>query len=80
VVGFRVLDAQRASYGATNYLDYLRNAVQTSQKKYVEGQNWESLREDTRSAESEIWRNVDGLAEAIGVKVIEYKVQDLQLE
>jgi regulator of protease activity HflC (stomatin/prohibitin superfamily) len=77
-VRFRVLDAKRASYGAADYLDYLRTAVRTYQKKYVEGQNWESLREDTRSAESEILRNVDGLAEAVGVKVLEYEVKDLQ--
>jgi regulator of protease activity HflC (stomatin/prohibitin superfamily) len=77
-VRFRILDAQRASYGAADYRDYLRSAVQTFQKKYVEGQKWESLREDTRSAESEILRDVDGLAETVGVKVLEYEVKDLQ--
>jgi regulator of protease activity HflC (stomatin/prohibitin superfamily) len=33
---FQVLDAQRASYGAADYLDFLRTLVRTSQKRYVE--------------------------------------------
>jgi regulator of protease activity HflC (stomatin/prohibitin superfamily) len=77
---FRVLDAQRASYGAADYLDSLRELVRTSQKRYVEGETWDSLREDSRSLEREVLRNVEAPAEAVGVIVLEYEVRDLQLQ
>jgi regulator of protease activity HflC (stomatin/prohibitin superfamily) len=76
---FRVLDAQRASYGTADYRDSLRVLMRTSQKHYVAGQTWDSLRQDSRSLESEVLRNADALAETIGVKVLEYTVRDLQL-
>ena len=78
-IRFLVLDAQRASYGAADYLNFLRELVRTSQKRYVEGETWDSLRENSRSLEREVLRSVEAPAEAIGVKVLEYKVRDLQL-
>jgi len=78
-LSFLVLDAQRASYGAADYLASLRQLVRTSQKRYVEGETWDSLREDRRSLEREVLRNVEAPAEAVGVKVLKYEVQDLQL-
>ena len=76
---FRILDAQRASYGAADYLDFLRALVRTSQRRYIEGKTWDALREDTRSLEGEVMSNVDAPAEAVGVKVLEYHVRDLQV-
>lgn len=77
---FRVLDAQRASYGASDYLEFLRQLVRTSQKRYVEGKTWDSLREDRRSLEREVLRNVEAHAETVGVTFLEYEVRDLQLQ
>ena len=79
-VQFRVLDPQRASYGAANYLDSLRQLVRTSQKRYVESQIWDSLREDRRSLEEDVVRNAEGPADAFGVRVLKCEVQDLQLQ
>ncbi len=76
---FLVLDAQRASYGAADYLNFLRELVRTSQKRYVEGETWDSIREDRASLEREVLRKVEASAEAVGVKVLEYEVRDLQL-
>jgi hypothetical protein len=54
--------------------------VRASQKRYIEGEAWDSLRENTRLLENEVLRNVDALAETVGVKVIEYEVRDLHIE
>lgn len=80
VFRFRVLDAQRASYGAADYLASLLETVRASQKRYIAGETWDSLHESTRTLESEVMRNVDALAETVGVKVLEYEVRDLHLE
>jgi len=77
---FRVLDPQRASYGSADYRNFLRELVRTSQKRYVAGETWDALREDSRSLEREVLQSVDELTEAIGVKVLEYTVRGLQLE
>ena len=77
---FRVLNAQRASYGAADYLASLLETVRASQKRYIEGEAWDSLRENTRLLENEVLRNVDAFAETVGVKVLEYEVRDLHLE
>ena len=77
---FRVIDAQRASYGAADYLASLLAIVRVSQKRFIEGEVWDSLRENTRSLENEILRNAEAPAEAFGVKVLEYEVRDLHLE
>lgn len=75
---FRVLDAQRASYGAARYVDFLRELVRTAQKRYVEAQTWDSLREDRRSLTREVLRYVQAPAETVGVIVLEYDLQNLE--
>jgi regulator of protease activity HflC (stomatin/prohibitin superfamily) len=75
---FRILDPQRASYGSADYTNFLREVVRTSQKRYVGGQTWDALRQDTRSLEAEVLRSVDEAAEPIGVKLFGYEVKDLQ--
>jgi regulator of protease activity HflC (stomatin/prohibitin superfamily) len=76
---FQVLDAHLASYAAADYLDLVRHLMRTSQKRYVETQTWDALREDTRSLEREVLNYVLAPAEAVGVRVLEYQVRDLQL-
>ena len=76
---FQVLDAQRASYAAADYLDLVRHLMRTSQKRYVETQTWDALREDTRSLEREVLNYVLAPAEAVGVRVLEYQMRDLHL-
>ena len=77
---FRVLDAQRASYGAADYLASVLEIVRASQKRYIEGEAWDALRENTRSLENEILRNAEEPTEAFGVRVLEYEVRDLHLD
>jgi regulator of protease activity HflC (stomatin/prohibitin superfamily) len=75
---FRILDPQRASYGAADYASFLRELVRTSQKRYVAGQTWDALRQDSRSFEAEVQRAVDEAAESVGLKLVEYSVKDMQ--
>ncbi len=75
---FRILDPQRASYGSADYTNFLRELVRASQRRYVAAQTWDALREDRRSLEAEVLRSVDEASEAIGVKLLEYEVKDLQ--
>jgi regulator of protease activity HflC (stomatin/prohibitin superfamily) len=79
VLRFVVLDAQKASYASADYLDFLRALVRTSQKRYVETQTWESLREDRRSLQLEVMRGVEAAAETVGVKVLGYELRKLDL-
>ena len=75
---FRILDPQRASYGASDYASFLQELVRTSQKRYVAGQTWDALRQDSRSFEAEVQRAVDEAAENVGLKLVEYSVKDMQ--
>jgi len=77
---FRVVDPKRASYEAADYASSLRELVRGSQKRYVAGQTWDALRQDTRSFEAEVKRVVDEVSESIGLKVDDYTVKDLQLQ
>ncbi|MDQ6802175.1 MAG: SPFH domain-containing protein [Acidobacteriota bacterium] len=77
---YRILDPQRASYGSVDYANFLKEVVRTSQKRYVAGQTWDALRQDTRALEAEVQRGVDEASETIGVKLLEYTVRDLQLQ
>jgi regulator of protease activity HflC (stomatin/prohibitin superfamily) len=75
---YRIVDPQRASYGSVDYTNFLREVIRTSEKKYVGGQTWDALRQDTRSLEADLQRNVDEASEPIGVKLLGYEVKDLQ--
>lgn len=75
---YRILDPQRASYGSVDYTNFLREVIRTLQKRYVAGQTWDALRQDTRALEAEVQRSVDEASEPIGVKLLEYTVKDLQ--
>jgi regulator of protease activity HflC (stomatin/prohibitin superfamily) len=75
---YRVLDVQRASYGAADYLSSLRELMRTGQRRYIQDKTWDALREDTRSLEGDVMTYTDTAADALGVKVLEYQVKDLQ--
>jgi len=75
---FRIVDPQRASYGSVDYANFLKEVVRASQKRYVGGQTWDALRQDTRSLEADVQRNVDAASDPIGVKLSGYEVKDLQ--
>jgi regulator of protease activity HflC (stomatin/prohibitin superfamily) len=75
---FRVLDPQRAAYGVADHAESLRELVRTWQKRYVGGQTWDALHQDTRSLEAEVKRGVDEASDAFGIKMEDYNVKDLQ--
>ena len=65
---------------AADYLASVLEIVRASQKRYIEGEAWDALRENTRSLENEILRNAEEPTEAFGVRVLEYEVRDLHLD
>lgn len=73
----RVLDPRRASYETADYAQFVRELVRNAQKRLVEARTWQSLREERRSFQQEVLREVNAAAENAGVKVTEHEVRDL---
>lgn len=75
----RVLDPQRAAYGAADAGQFVSGLIQASERRRIANRMWEALREDRRSFQREVLGDADAASDAVGVKVLEYEVRDLQV-
>ncbi len=73
----RVLDPRRASYETADSSHFLRELVRNAQKRLIEARTWQSLREERRSFQQDVLREVNAAAESVGVQVVHHEVRDL---
>lgn len=75
---FRIVDPQRASYATVDPLHFVRELVRNAQRRLIEERAWDSLREERRSFQQDVLREVSAAAENAGVKVTEHEVRELK--